>query len=305
MAGLLDNDGRPGPEGASTAPEFVAALRRLRSWSGMGFRLLEKRAAQLGLVLPRSTITSVLNRDTLPRQHLVVALVLACGGDQYDVDRWIAVWRRVATSTPSPAAPAVPPSASADGWHTARFGVLVRLDTPSVETYQDWRIVADRDELDRITLGVTTPFTPTLSAPSAPGLAVEVRYGAKLLRHEQPSPYRSQFTLVLPRPLRAGQGHDCGIIVRLEPGRQMRPHYVLTGTRPCEQFTLRVRFHPDRLPVWVRRVCGEPVRSLDIVASGSEPLGLDAVGEIYTEFDRPTMYLAYGAQWKPAGEPAG
>lgn len=85
----------------------------------------------------------------------------------------------------------------------------------------------------------------------------------------------------------------------------MRPHYVLTATRPCQQFTLRVRVHPDRPPRWVRRVCGEPVRMLDIVAPGTEPMDVDTVGEIYTEFDKPTMYLAYGAQWQPIDERAG
>lgn len=88
-------------------------------------------------------------------------------------------------------------------------------------------------------------------------------------------------------------------------GSRAKPHYVLTATRPCEQFTLRVRFHPDRLPRWVRRVNGEPVRMIDIVASGPEPLAVDAAGEIYTEFDQPMMYLAHGAQWQPDDGPAG
>jgi len=201
-----------------------------------------------------------------------------------------------------------PSPQAGDGWHISRFSVLVRLDTPGVETYQDWRIVADRDGLDQITPGVTTPLISTasaVSAVSAPGLMVDVHYGARLMRHERPLPYRSQFTLALPRPLQAGQSHNYGLIVRLDPGQPMRPHYVLTATRPYEHFMLRVRFHPDRLPRWVRRVCGEPVRMLDIVAPGAEPLEVDAVGEIYTEFDQPTMYLAYGAQWQPTDPPAG
>jgi hypothetical protein len=303
--------------------EFVVALRRLKNWSGMGFRLLQRRAAQLGLILPRSTITAVFSRDSLPREDLVVALVRTCGGDQEEVDRWVAVRRRIAAATPLSAASSalsavdLPPEdtpagldphtspVSGDGWHRARFAVLVRLDTPVVETYQDWRIVADRDGLDQITLGVNTPRPSIASSVSGPGLTVEVRYGARLLHQEQPLPYRSQFTLVLPRALRAGQSHDCGIVVRLDSGQSMRSHYVLTATRPCQQFALRVRFHPDRLPRWVRRVSGEPVRMLDVVAPGTEPLAVDAVGEIYTEFDQPTMYLAYGAQWQPADDPTG
>lgn len=207
------------------------------------------------------------------------------------------------SGTPQAGARALDPHPSlmaGDGWHVARFAVLVRLDTAGVEAHQDWRIIADRDGLDQITPGVTIPLDGT--AVSGPGLVVEVRYGARLLRYEQPLLHRSQFTLVLPRPLQAGQSHDCGLIVRLHPGQPMRPHYVLTGTRPCQRFMLRVRFHPARLPIWVRRVNGEPVRRLDIVAPGAELLDVDTVGEIYTEFDQPTMYLAYGVQWQPVDD---
>nr|MDT0661433.1 hypothetical protein [Micromonospora sp. DSM 115978] len=66
----------------------------------MGFRRLEQRAAASGQALPRSTITSALNRDTLPREDLVVALVRACGGDQDEVDRWVAARRRIAAARP-------------------------------------------------------------------------------------------------------------------------------------------------------------------------------------------------------------
>ena len=190
-----------------------------------------------------------------------------------------------------------------DGWHTTRFAVVVRLDTPGVETYQDWCIVADRDGLDQITSGLTTPHAATSSTGTAAALMVEVRYGARLVRLEQPLPHRSEFTLALPRPLQAGQRHDCGIIIRLDPGQPARPHYVLTASRPCELFTLRVRFHPDRPPRWVRRVNGEPVRMLDIVAPRTEPLTVDPVGEISTDFERPVMHLAYGAQWQSVDTP--
>ncbi len=189
-----------------------------------------------------------------------------------------------------------------DGWHAARFTVLVRLDTPGVEIYKDWQVVADRDGLDQIILGLTIPGTSTVSVPA---LMVDVRYGGRLVRHEQPLPHRSHSTLALPQPLQAGQSHECGIIIRLAPGQPMRPHYVLTATRPCEKFALRVRFHPDRLPQWVRRVTGEPVRMMDIVAPGTEPLAVDGVGEIHTQFDQPTMYLAHGAQWQPTDTAAG
>jgi hypothetical protein len=183
-----------------------------------------------------------------------------------------------------------------DGWQVAKFKVLVRLDTPNIEAYEDRRIMADRDGLDEITLGLSLPHPP-----GSPGLEVqaEVRYGARLIRHERPLPHRSQLVLALPRPLRAGETHDCGIVTRLGAGQPVHPHYVLTATRPYGHFRLRVRFDLDRPPRWVRRVSGEPVRMIDAVRPGDDPLDVDAVGEVHTEFERPAMYLAYGAQWSP------
>ncbi len=103
MSQPVDGEGRPGPGAAGTAAEFVDALRRLKSWSGMGLRRLERRAATAGQVLPRSTMAAVFSRDVLPREDLVVALVRVCGGDQEEVDRWLAARRRIATGAALPA----------------------------------------------------------------------------------------------------------------------------------------------------------------------------------------------------------
>ncbi|MEQ4302473.1 tetratricopeptide repeat protein [Plantactinospora sp. B6F1] len=102
---LTNGDGRPDPGAADTAAEFVTALRRLKSWSGMGLRRLERQAATAGQALPRSTMAAVFSRDVLPREDLVVALVRVCGGDQDEVDRWLAARRRIAAGTPRPAPP--------------------------------------------------------------------------------------------------------------------------------------------------------------------------------------------------------
>ena len=54
---------------------------------------------------------------------------------------------------------------------------------PGVESYQDWRIVADRDGLDQITPGVTTPLSSAASTVCTPGAD-----GGCALRRQAPAP---------------------------------------------------------------------------------------------------------------------
>jgi hypothetical protein len=74
----------------------------------MGYRQLAKRAAVVGHSLPRSTLTVALNRSTLPREDLVVALAMTCGCDEEEVARWVSARRRIAAASgpdrPGPAA---------------------------------------------------------------------------------------------------------------------------------------------------------------------------------------------------------
>ncbi|MFG3690479.1 hypothetical protein [Micromonospora sp. NPDC047740] len=88
--------GPPQPEEARDAAELVAALRRLRLWSGLTYRQLEAKAAAAGAVLPSSTIATALGRPTLPREQLVEMLVRACGLGKAEVDRWLAARKRIA-----------------------------------------------------------------------------------------------------------------------------------------------------------------------------------------------------------------
>ncbi|GAA1295833.1 hypothetical protein [Saccharothrix xinjiangensis] len=104
----LADAGRPDPAPARTPAEFVEALRRLKRWTGRGYRQLEKRANAAGHALPRSTLTVALSRDALPREDLVEAFVRACGCDDGETARWLAARRRIA-SAPSDASPGVAP----------------------------------------------------------------------------------------------------------------------------------------------------------------------------------------------------
>ncbi|MCP2325100.1 hypothetical protein HDA40_003607 [Hamadaea flava] len=106
----MDNAGWPDPAVARTTGEFVAAMRGLKRASGLGYRALEKAA---GGALPRSTLTAILARETLPRSEVVEALARACGLPEDEVDRWRAAWRRIATEAELPVSAATERSALA------------------------------------------------------------------------------------------------------------------------------------------------------------------------------------------------
>ncbi|MFI1195957.1 ATP-binding protein [Micromonospora sp. NPDC020750] len=80
----------PGPGTTRTTAEFVAQLRSVKAWSRFSYRELERRARRAGDQLPISTVSSALNRISLPSEELVAALVRACGGNPATVAEWVA-----------------------------------------------------------------------------------------------------------------------------------------------------------------------------------------------------------------------
>ncbi|WP_419997563.1 helix-turn-helix domain-containing protein [Streptomyces boninensis] len=88
----------PPPEPPSTADEaeFLAQLRRLKTWSGLSYRQLERAASAAGDWLPSSTTASMLSRETLPRAALLRAYVRACGLSEEAAESWLAARSRAA-----------------------------------------------------------------------------------------------------------------------------------------------------------------------------------------------------------------
>ena len=115
---MSDSSTEPHPRSAQSAADFVAAMRRLKAWSGLSYRQLAKRAAAAGDYLPHSTTAAALGRDTLPREDVVAAFVRACGCDAETVDTWLTSRRRVAVADPAWDGPTTPGEAAdraADG----------------------------------------------------------------------------------------------------------------------------------------------------------------------------------------------
>ncbi|MFE0102046.1 helix-turn-helix domain-containing protein [Streptomyces sp. NPDC059009] len=96
----------PVPNPAAGEAEFMAELRRLKEWSGLSYRELERAAASAGEVLPYSTAATMLRRDRLPREAVLVAFAVACGLDADATGRWVAARRELAMG-PRPPRPTV------------------------------------------------------------------------------------------------------------------------------------------------------------------------------------------------------
>lgn len=98
----------PDPRGATTVAEFVERLGDLRTWAGMTYRSLERRAAACGDSLPYSTVFHALHRCRLPREELLLAFLRACGCPPKQMSAWVETRRRLA-KTPAGDAVLAPP----------------------------------------------------------------------------------------------------------------------------------------------------------------------------------------------------
>ncbi len=100
----------PVPTPSAGEAAFMAELRRLKAWSGLSYRELERAAAAAGEALPYSTAATMLRRDRLPREAVLVAFLVACGLDAVDTRPWVAARRELAMGarplpTPAPQPP--------------------------------------------------------------------------------------------------------------------------------------------------------------------------------------------------------
>ncbi|MFF9090826.1 helix-turn-helix domain-containing protein [Streptomyces sp. NPDC014991] len=92
----------PQPAQVSTPAEFTAALRALRTWSGLTYRQLESKATAHADALPASTIATALGRTSLPRERFVDAFTRACGLSEEESHQWLEVRNRIAADKPAP-----------------------------------------------------------------------------------------------------------------------------------------------------------------------------------------------------------
>ena len=134
----------PSPAAADDETAFVDALRRLRTWSGLSFRQLERAATGNGDVLPYSTAATVLGKNRLPRAEVVAAFVRACGVD--DVGPWLVARARIADGTAAAPAPRpAPPRGGLFRWRRAVVAAAALLVTFTAGAAFDTVAVSEED----------------------------------------------------------------------------------------------------------------------------------------------------------------
>lgn len=185
------------------------------------------------------------------------------------------------------------------GWHIGRLEAVLRMDKKSPECFTRRVIVAERNGLDRIQDMITLPRDQHWPGDRHE-LHAELYFGATLLSVERTSSNRFAFELGLPEPMAIGQRHEYGMVMRVPDDQPMRNHYVFFPDRECEEFQLRVRFAPDRLPAQIWRVADVFHRDVDDDRPTETILSTDRAGEINLTFQQLRPGRGYGVQWRPA-----
>lgn len=86
-------DLRPDPLSATSPAQFMELLRQYRLWCGEpSYRDMAKAC---GHTYAASTLCTALNKNKLPKQRLLHAIIYTCGGDDTDIQAWTTAWRRI------------------------------------------------------------------------------------------------------------------------------------------------------------------------------------------------------------------
>ncbi|RKT54077.1 hypothetical protein [Saccharothrix australiensis] len=194
-------------------------------------------------------------------------------------------------------APPPPDAGSPDHpWHTAELTTAVLLDLPVVEVFEERRIVSHRERLTELDHSVTVSEPPGAHGSVDPvAVGIDPVRGFLLGPATPVSGNRLAFRIRLPRPLGRGEAHTFSF--RLRVPMKFAPHYVCTPRRPCDRFTLSVRFGVGRAPARIWRLDGEFPLELNDPVVPRAPLSADAAGEATATFTDLRPNLSYGIGW--------
>jgi hypothetical protein len=184
-----------------------------------------------------------------------------------------------------------------DGWFVDSFRTTLILNRDPVELLETRRVISTVDGLDRITMAWSIPADAGVQNK----LRVDLLYGGELQRDEQISTETFfSSTLILPRPLRAGETHEFQVRVTGPPRDKWSSYFVLTPFRRCDEFVLRVKFGIDDNPVQVWNLDGVPFQLVHENQPVGEVIVPDSAREILRLYRNLRPGLSYGLRWQDA-----
>ncbi|SER22931.1 hypothetical protein SAMN05216188_10957 [Lentzea xinjiangensis] len=192
-------------------------------------------------------------------------------------------------------------SYSPDGWYVESLRGFLRMDLELPTLTEERRIVAAVDDLDELILSMSAPRDPRAGDEYA--IRAEMVYGGEIVAEERVSSSHSRFVVRLPSPLTLGQTHNYSIQFISYPRQWMRPYYVFTPLRRCEEFSVRVRYGTHNAPAKVWRISGLPSKAYEDFVPGDDQLTVDRLGDVSLEFHDLQQGLSYGLQWQYDDEP--
>ncbi|GLZ29152.1 hypothetical protein Lesp02_13420 [Lentzea sp. NBRC 105346] len=185
------------------------------------------------------------------------------------------------------------PAENEHPWHTAELTTIVLLDPAITEVFEERRVVSRISDLASVDYSMTITEDGPLDVAT---LGITVLRGACLDFPERVGSNRLTFQLRLPRPLAVHEEHVISLRMRIP--RPFAPHYVCTPKRPCDRFTLIMRFPGDHVPNRVWQLEDEFPLELSDPLLDRIPLTVDAIGEVTASFTDLALNRSYGIGWE-------
>jgi hypothetical protein len=183
-----------------------------------------------------------------------------------------------------------------DGWYVESFGATLRMHIDPVEILETRRGVSTRDGLEQVTVAWSIPGD---IEPVGSDLRVDMIYGGDL-RPDKSLSTASYWAgdVHLPRPLAAGETFEFQVRVSSLPKAAVRPFFVLSPYRRCDEFVLRATFDRDAPPSEVWMLDGVPFQLVDENQPVGAILELDQFCEVEGRYSFLRSGLSYGLRWR-------
>jgi len=189
----------------------------------------------------------------------------------------------------------------ADAWYVERIRVVLLLNRERPLAVEERTLVSTTDGLTRLGVAVGLPRHPHEERDDL-GVETEVLYGAEMesVLHSSESMFVQY--LRLPRPLAHGERHTYARSIRIPAGQLMVPRYVHLPVHRCDEFDLRVKFHPKAQPPAVWLIDKVPEMVFTSGRPGPNRLEPDPLGEVHVQFTDLQLGFGYGVAWLPDNE---